>query len=147
MVARAKKKKIQKKRRDLHSLCKRSFSSSFFFLSWTNHLRASERRNLNDTCPCSLMVKRRIGYWKIPVFHWDPLALFSPPSHSPLRPFARGMNSRGWTRASGALGEFIVAWLWTFRALWRLASKSLTIVSFFDFSNYLRCEYIRSLIK
>lgn len=56
--------------------------------------------------------------------------------------FARGMNSRGWTGASGALGEFIVAWLWTFRALWRLASKSLTIVSFFDFSNYLRCEYI-----
>lgn len=55
---------------DLHSLCKRSFSPSF--LSWTNHLRASERRNLNDTCPCSLMVTRRIGYWKIPVFHWDP---------------------------------------------------------------------------
>ena len=116
--------------------------------------RGSKERGDDDALwrSLALMVVRRIGYWKIPAFHWHPAFYSASYPLSPMAPFLVRHRYWEWMREGATNGSRCAVWiyrggkldLWALVEIWIKRKKRL---SFGQWSIFYPYKFISSQVS
>ena len=114
--------------------------------------RDSKERGDDDALwrSLALMVVRRIGYWKIPAFHWHPAFYSASYPLSPMAPFLVRHRYWEWMREGATNGSRCAVWiyrggkldLWALVEIWIKRKKRLSFGQFSIHTNLYRHKFL-----